>query len=146
MGMMNNGWYKVKPEITESKDGNVEVLFCHPVEPGTGTGGWVEPSADEKIASAKHSSNTPQKQFTREEIEKHDKEDDCWIVVDGNVYDATSVLDWHPGGKATIMNHGGKLSQETSESFESIHDGYAYKKLAGMLSFFFKLRITSSLT
>ncbi|KEQ57611.1 uncharacterized protein M437DRAFT_79565 [Aureobasidium melanogenum CBS 110374] len=130
MGMMNNGWYKVKPEITESKDGNVEVLFCHPVEPGTGTGGWVEPSADEKIASAKHSSNTPQKQFTREEIEKHDKEDDCWIVVDGNVYDATSVLDWHPGGKATIMNHGGKLSQETSESFESIHDGYAYKKLA----------------
>jgi len=28
------------------------------------------------------------------------------------------------------MNHVGKLSQETSESFESIHDGYAYKKLA----------------
>jgi nitrate reductase (NAD(P)H) len=133
MGMMNNGWYKVKPGITEGKDGAMEILFRHPVEPGTGTGGWVEPSADEKIASAKQSGSTPQKQFTREEIEKHDKEDDCWIVVDGNVYDATSVLDWHPGGKATIMNHAGKLSQETSESFESIHDGYAYKKLSGKI-------------
>ncbi|KAI5201802.1 hypothetical protein E4T39_05045 [Aureobasidium subglaciale] len=130
MGMMNNGWYKVKPEIAEGKDGALEVLFRHPVEPGTATGGWVEPSTDEKIASAKQSSDTPQKQFTREEIEKHNSEDDCWIVVDGNVYDATSVLEWHPGGKATITNHAGKLSQETSESFESIHDGYAYKKLA----------------
>lgn len=131
MGMMNNGWYKVKPEIAQGENNALEVLFRHPVEPGTSTGGWVQPSADEKIASAKQSSSTPQKQFTREEIEKHDKEDDCWIVVDGNVYDATSVLDWHPGGKATITNHAGKLSQETSESFESIHDGYAYKKLAG---------------
>ncbi|TIA44620.1 hypothetical protein D6C79_06206 [Aureobasidium pullulans] len=132
MGMMNNGWYKVKPEIAQGDNNALEVLFRHPVEPGTSTGGWVQPSADEKIASAKQSSSTPQKQFTREEIEKHDKEDDCWIVVDGNVYDATSVLDWHPGGKATITNHAGKLSQETSESFESIHDGYAYKKLADL--------------
>lgn len=132
MGMMNNCWYIVKPEIVEdSEDGVPQVLFRHPTEPGTGTGGWMQPSPDQRVEEAKQSSGTPEKQFTREEIEKHDKENDCWIVVDGKVYDATSVMDWHPGGKATILNHGGKLTMETSESFESIHDGFAWKKLNG---------------
>jgi nitrate reductase (NAD(P)H) len=81
------------------------------------------------MASAKQDAGAPKRQFTREEIEKHDKEGDCWIIVDGKVYDATSVLDWHPGGKAAIVNHAGKVHQETSNEFSSIHDGYAYQKL-----------------
>jgi nitrate reductase (NAD(P)H) len=68
----------------------------------------MQPSEEVKGAQAKQNAATPQKQFTREEIEKHDKEADCWIVVDNKVYDATSVLAWHPGGKATILAHAGK--------------------------------------
>lgn len=52
-------------------------------------------------------------------------------MVDNKVYDATSVLDWHPGGKAAVMSHAGKVHAETSSEFESIHDGYAYQKLKG---------------
>ncbi|EAT90548.1 nitrate reductase [Parastagonospora nodorum] len=130
MGMMNNCWYIVRPEIIQDSDADTpSILFRHPVEPGTADGGWMKPSVENQIASAKQDAGAPQKQFTRQEIEKHDKEDDCWIVVDGKVYDATSVLEWHPGGKAAVLGHAGKVHAETSSEFESIHDGYAYQKL-----------------
>lgn len=134
MGMMNNCWYIVRPEIVDGGDegsGVPAILFRHPTEPGTGDGGWMKPSTENQIAKARQEAGTPQKQFTREEIEKHDREDDCWLVIDGNVYDATSVLAWHPGGKAAIMGHAGKVHQETTDEFASIHDGYAYEKLKG---------------
>ncbi|KAL0943404.1 nitrate reductase [Colletotrichum truncatum] len=132
MGMMNNCWYTVKSEIVEDEDPKSDstyVLFRHPVEPGTGDGGWMKPSVVNQVEAAKRDAGTPQKQFTREEIEKHDKEDDCWIVVDGKVYDATSVMSWHPGGKAPIMAHAGRVHQEATEEFDSIHDGFAFDKL-----------------
>lgn len=91
------------------------------------------PSTEEKIEGIKHEAAAPQKEFTREEIEKHDKETDCWIVINGRVYDATSVLGWHPGGKDAIMAHAGKVHADTTDEFESIHDDYAEKKLSGML-------------
>ena len=89
---MKNCWYIVKPEIVEkSDDGVPAILFRHPTEPGVGKGGWLKESTEIQISDAKQDAGAPQKQFTRGEIEKHDKEDDCWIVVDGKVYDATSV-------------------------------------------------------
>ncbi|KAJ4339892.1 hypothetical protein N0V87_002830 [Didymella glomerata] len=130
MGMMNNGWYIVKPSIIQDDDAETpSILYKHPVEPGTGDGGWMKPSTENQIATAKQEAGAPSKQFTREEIEKHNSDSDCWIVVDNKVYDATSVLDWHPGGKAAVMSHAGKVHAETSSEFESIHDGYAYQKL-----------------
>jgi nitrate reductase (NAD(P)H) len=133
MGMMNNCLYIVKHEIVEQDDGVAKILFRHPVEPGTADGGWMKPSETEKIAQVKQSAGAPSKQFTREEIEKHCNEEDCWIVIGGKVYDATSVLKWHPGGKASILAHAGKVWQSTTEEFESIHDDYAHGKLKGKL-------------
>ncbi|KAH7080841.1 hypothetical protein FB567DRAFT_500929 [Paraphoma chrysanthemicola] len=130
MGMMNNCWYVVKPSTVQDTDSEIpSILFRHPTEPGTADGGWMKPSVENQITSAKQDAGAPEKQFTRQEIEKHDKEDDCWIVVDGKVYDATSVLQWHPGGKAAVLGHAGKVHAETTGEFESIHDGYAYQKL-----------------
>ncbi|KAK4992186.1 hypothetical protein LTR50_001364 [Elasticomyces elasticus] len=130
MGMMNNCWYVVRPEIATDPDSGIpSIMFRHPTEPGNADGGWMKPSMENQIATAKQEAATPQKQFTREEIEKHDNKDDCWLVVDGKVYDATKVLSWHPGGKAAILGHAGKVHQETSDEFASIHDGYAYEQL-----------------
>lgn len=131
MGMMNNCWYIVKPEISNADEGIATILFRHPVEPGTKDGGWMKLSEAEKINEAKQAAGAPERQFTREEIEKHCHDQDCWIVVDGKVYDATSVLEWHPGGKAAITGHGGKVWQATTDEFNSIHDGYAQQKLKG---------------
>lgn len=130
MGMMNNCWYVVRSQITQRNDQQVpHILFRHPVEPGTGDGGWMKPSVENQIASAKQAAGAPEKQFTRQEIEKHDNEKDCWLVIDKQVYDVTSVLSWHPGGKAAILGHAGKVHQEASDEFASIHDGFAYQKL-----------------
>lgn len=130
MGMMNNCWYVVKPEIVDDKDSKEATLvFWHPTEVGSGDEGWMKPSVENQITEAKQQAGTPQKQFTRGEIEKHDSKDDCWIVVDGKVYDATSVLEWHPGGPAAILGHAGQVHQETSDEFAGIHDDYAYQKL-----------------
>lgn len=126
---MNNCWYVVRPEI----DGD-SLLFRHPTEPATGTGGWMQPSTENRIDEAKREAMSPQKQFTREEIEKHNKEDDCWIVINEKVYDATSVLAWHPGGKAPIMNHAGRARADATDEFESIHDDYASQKLSGKIA------------
>ncbi|KFZ24223.1 hypothetical protein V502_01290 [Pseudogymnoascus sp. VKM F-4520 (FW-2644)] len=130
MGMMNNCWYVVKPAIVQDFNDSVpEIVFTHPVEPGTSNGGWMNESTELQISNAKQAAGGPQKQFTREEIEKHNKDGDCWIVVNDKVHDATSVLEWHPGGKAAIMGHAGKVHEETSSDFNSVHDGYAFEKL-----------------
>ncbi|KAL3448342.1 hypothetical protein BJX65DRAFT_317526 [Aspergillus insuetus] len=129
-GMMNNCQYTVKPKLTEDeKSGKTYITFRHPCEPGTGEGGWMKPSPQMQAEESQRQASTPGKQFTREEIEKHSTENDCWIVINGNVYDATSVMSWHPGGKAPIMAHAGRVHADTTGEFESIHDDYAHSKL-----------------
>ena len=39
----------------------------------------------------------PKRLFTWAEIIKHDKPDDCWIVIHGKVYDVTNFVKNHPG-------------------------------------------------
>ncbi|KAI7902260.1 cytochrome b5-like heme/steroid binding domain-containing protein [Cokeromyces recurvatus] len=56
--------------------------------------------------------------FTEEEIALHNKEDDCWVIVNGNVIDATSFLSEHPGGKRAILLYAGK---DASKEFNAIH-------------------------
>jgi nitrate reductase (NAD(P)H) len=122
--MMNNGWYVVKLSV----DGQGQLLFRHPYHQ-EGNEGWMTPSVENQLAAAKQDAGIPDKQFTRQEIESHASKDDAWLVINGNVYDVTSVLAWHPGGTATILANAGKLSPEVTSAFESIHDDYAHKKL-----------------
>lgn len=46
--------------------------------------------------------------FTREDIRLHNKEDDAWIIHAGYVYDITSFLERHPGGKDILIDNLGK--------------------------------------
>lgn len=96
----------------------------------------MKPSVENRMEQARRSAAAPQKQFTREEIEKHSNENDCWIVVNDKVYDATSVLSWHPGGMTPILDHAGRVHKETTEAFESIHDDFAQKKLQGAVYYY----------
>lgn len=102
LGSMNNAQYIVRPEMVTDGD-TPHIIFRHPVESGNGEGGWMKNSAENEIAQAGQKTDVPSKQFTKEEIEKHSTEQDCWIVVNNCVYDATSVLPWHPGGAAAVM-------------------------------------------
>ncbi|CAL3968187.1 unnamed protein product [Diplocarpon coronariae] len=110
-------------------DGIASILFRHPVEPGTKDGGWMRLSESERINEAKQAAGAPEKQLTRQEIEKHNEGDDGRIVVNGKLYGATSVLEWIPGGKPALMVHKVQAWQATTEEFDSIHDEYAQQKL-----------------
>jgi len=62
---------------------------------------------------------TMSKEFTLEEIAKHNKENDCWVIIDGSVYDLTSFLPDHPGGKKAVMTFAGR---DATEEFDMLHD------------------------
>ena len=40
--------------------------------------------------------------FSLAEVAQHDTQDDCWTVIDDNVYDVTSYVKNHPGGEAIL--------------------------------------------
>lgn len=55
-------------------------------------------------SSQNTSSNT--KTYTVADVAKHSTETDCWMVVEKKVYDVTSFISNHPGGKAILKGCG----------------------------------------
>lgn len=56
--------------------------------------------------------------FPVSEVMKHNTMDDCWIAIDGHVYDVSKFLAQHPGGAARILRFAGS---DASSAFRSIH-------------------------
>lgn len=54
----------------------------------------------------------PEKEYSMEEVKKHNQKDDLWIVVKGVVLDVTNWLDEHPGGPQALFSHMGKDATE----------------------------------
>ncbi len=46
------------------------------------------------------------KTYTYTEIAKHNNRNDCWLVIDNNVYNVTGFIDNHPGGKDILKGCG----------------------------------------
>ncbi|CAN8253780.1 unnamed protein product [Cochlearia groenlandica] len=57
------------------------------------------------------------KVFTLAEVSQHTSSQDCWIVIDGKVYDVTKFLDDHPGGDEVILTSTGK---DATDDFEDV--------------------------
>ncbi|MCL4163225.1 UNVERIFIED_CONTAM: hypothetical protein GTU68_042885, partial [Idotea baltica] len=53
------------------------------------------------------------------EVAKHNSNKDCWVVVDGKVYDVTLFIPNHPGGKLIYARAG----YDISILFQSYHFG-----------------------
>ena len=46
--------------------------------------------------------------YTREQVSCHKRSDDCWIIIDGEVYNVSSWLRRHPGGPEVLRHYGGE--------------------------------------
>jgi flavocytochrome c len=91
--------------------------------------GKPQPGAAPAAAAAAAAPAGPAKKgdYTLEEVAKHTSENDCWVVVNGQVLDVTSFLDDHPGGKMAIMTFAGR---DATEEFNMVHDDGVVEKYA----------------
>ncbi|KAJ3194439.1 hypothetical protein HK101_002708 [Irineochytrium annulatum] len=51
------------------------------------------------------------------DVASHNTRDDCWMVIEGKVYDITRFLDEHPGGEEVLLEQAGT---DATEAFEEI--------------------------
>ncbi|KAK4260984.1 hypothetical protein QN277_004040 [Acacia crassicarpa] len=58
---------------------------------------------------------TISKLYTMQEASQHNTKNDCWVVIDGKVYDVSLYLDDHPGGDEVVLVATGK---DATDEFE----------------------------
>jgi len=83
--------------------------------------------AKQAAAAAPAVSVNDLKEYTLDEVAKHNTEKDIWVAVNGKVLDVTNFLDRHPGGKPSLLLFAGK---EASEEFNMIHQAGVIEKYA----------------
>ncbi|KAJ3148913.1 hypothetical protein HDU89_004495 [Geranomyces variabilis] len=139
LGMMNNAIYRVQLHVREferTEEGQPAqgarpwLQFRHPVRPGSEYGGWMQ--VDTSVQNTAHlaapnaasaGGGAPERLFTKEEVAKHTTLDDCWVIMDGGVYDLTPYVHDHPGGPAPLLMYAGA---DASKVFRDIHGKDAY--------------------
>jgi len=58
------------------------------------------------------------RKITMQEVEHHNTPDNCWVVLNGKVYDLSTFHKNHPGGSEIITEHAGK---DLSNLFNAVH-------------------------
>jgi len=98
-------------KVTVSVDGSAEVVSGN----SDGSGNSATRTASTPAPPDEDSGN---RQISMAEVAKHATPEDCWVVVDGGVYDVTEFLDEHPGGRRAITIYSGK---DATEQFMMMH-------------------------
>jgi len=55
--------------------------------------------------------------ISMEEIRKHNKDTDCWVVINEHIYDLSDWHENHPGGSDIIKNNAGKIVTDIFNNF-----------------------------
>lgn len=94
-----------------------------PVQPQVGPTASVQAAPTTPEAPAKKEL----KEYTADEVAKHNTEKDCWVIVNGDVLDVTEFLKEHPGGKKAILIYAGR---DATEEFNMLHKPDVVEKYA----------------
>ncbi|KAL2468946.1 Cytochrome [Forsythia ovata] len=66
-----------------------------------------------------------------EEVARHNKKDDCWLIISGKVYDVTPFLEEHPGGDEVLLT---STEKDATNDFEDV--GHSDDARATMQQFY----------
>jgi cytochrome b involved in lipid metabolism len=101
---------KVSFEISWNQDGSTPTAVSTPKPEATTSTAQPEAAAppEKKLGT-----------YTEEEVAKHNKDNDCWVIIEGKVLDVTNFLPDHPGGKKAILLYAGR---DATEEFLMLHN------------------------
>jgi len=119
MGMLNNSSYRLKIHKCEDKDrkeGNGAVWFECPTLAGPQPGGWMVPKDEKVRPQALYASlggidpkRIPSKNFSLAQVKEI--RNSVTLVIDGNVFDCSSVLKEVPP-KGVVIKIGGTTKEQ----------------------------------
>ena len=72
----------------------------------------------------------PTPSLTTTELTKHNIKDDCWLLINNNIYSVTTYLRMHPGGVRTITPYCG---QDATAAFATSAGGHQHSSQANSL-------------
>jgi cytochrome b involved in lipid metabolism len=52
--------------------------------------------------------NSSSSSYTKGQLATHNKPADCWMAINGGIYDVTNYVDMHPGGADIVLMYCGK--------------------------------------
>lgn len=93
------------------------------LKPGHSLMGWIRLASTSKDLSG---TNGKTFEVTPEELAKHDKEEDCWVALKGNVYNVTTYLQYHPGGVEELLRGAGR---DATDLFNEVHRWVNYESI-----------------
>lgn len=97
--------------------------------PAEGTGGTPEMIVSQETTESPATTQQPTvSSYSLAQVAVHNSASSCWSVINGGVYDLTTWIGQHPGGKQAIM---GLCGKDGSTAFNGQHEGG--EKQAAML-------------
>ena len=64
--------------------------------------------------------------YTREQVAKHNTEEDCFTIIHNKVYDMTEYMGKHPGGYDLMFKNAGK---DSTADFEAMYHSQKARKI-----------------
>eukprot|EP01090_Pellita_catalonica_P009707 TRINITY_DN2083_c0_g1_i2.p4 TRINITY_DN2083_c0_g1~~TRINITY_DN2083_c0_g1_i2.p4 ORF type:complete len:122 (-),score=36.14 TRINITY_DN2083_c0_g1_i2:1608-1973(-) len=63
-------------------------------------------------------------EYTADEVAKHNKATDLWLIFEGKVYDVSKFVAIHPGGDQILLSAAGEDATEVFEEIGHSDDAY----------------------